>query len=180
MEGWEELTQSQFSAITQKHTGCYSCMIKCGKVRTVSSGPYAGVTTEGPEYETIWAFSGTIDSNNLGLTVAANRLCDDLGLDTLSTGGTISFAFELFERGIIDRKDTGGIDLLWGNHKIILPLVRQIARREGFGDLLAQGSKRMAERIGKGAATYAMQVKGLEFPGYDPRALKAQGFGYAT
>jgi aldehyde:ferredoxin oxidoreductase len=180
LEGYEGLTYRQFSEITQKHTGCYNCILHCGKFRTVSNGPYAGFSGEGPEYETIWSFTGPIDNNDIGLTVAANDLCDELGLDTISTGNTIGFAFELFEKGLIDAKDTDGLELTWGNHAVVLPLIKKIARREGFGDLLAKGTKRMAEDIGQGSMDYAMQAKGLELPGYDPRALKAMGFGFAT
>ncbi|UCC60243.1 MAG: hypothetical protein JSV02_11085, partial [Dehalococcoidia bacterium] len=99
LEGWEKLSFMQYAAITQKHTGCYSCMLKCGKFREVADGPYAGVTSEGPHYETIWAVSGPTGCTDLGATVAADRLCCELGLDTISTGVAIGFAYELFERG---------------------------------------------------------------------------------
>lgn len=166
--------------MTDRHTSCYGCMLRCGKIRTVKEGPYKGISSEGPEYETIWSFTGPIDSSEIGLTVAANGLCDELGLDTISTGNTIGFAFELYEKGLISKSDADGMDLRWGNHSVVLPLIRKIADKQGFGKLLAMGTKRMAEHIGGGAIDYAMQVKGLELPAYDPRGLKAQGFGYAT
>jgi len=180
LEGYEGLTHRQFGDMTDKHTGCYGCMLRCGKMRTVPKGPYKGISSEGPEYETIWSFTGPIDSSEIGITVAANGLCDELGLDTISTGNTIGFAFELFEKGLINKNDTGGMDLSWGNHNVVLPLIKKIADHQGFGKLLALGTKRMAEHVGRGAIDCAMQVKGLELPAYDPRGLKAQGFGLAT
>jgi aldehyde:ferredoxin oxidoreductase len=180
MDGYKKLTTHEFGKLIQQDTGCYGCMIRCGKIRTVRGGLYDGASTEGPEFDSIWAFSGAIDSDEIGPVIAADALCDDLGLDTVSTGNTIGFAFELFERGLITSKDTDGFELTWGNSTVLLPLIRKIARREGFGDLLADGTKRMAERIGKNSIEYAMQVKGLELPAYDPRGCKAQGFSFAT
>ena len=180
MDDYKKLHSREFGKLTLKHTGCYGCMVHCGKIRTVSGGSYDGATTEGPEFDSIWAFSGAIDSDEIGLVIAADALCDDLGLDTVSTGNTIGFAFELFEKGLITTEDTDGLELTWGKSAVLLPLIRKIARREGFGDLLADGTKRMAERIGKGSIEYAMQVKGLELAAYDPRGCKAQGFSFAT
>ncbi|MGD9142734.1 MAG: aldehyde ferredoxin oxidoreductase family protein [Dehalococcoidia bacterium] len=160
--------------------GCYNCSIRCGKIHVVPDGPYAGAKSEGPEYESYWAFTGPIESTNIEATVAADQLCDDLGLDTISTGNTIGFAYELYEKGIITRADTDGLELTYGNHAAMVELVRKIGNREGFGDILAEGTVRAAQLIGKDAEAYAMQSKGLEFPAYEPRGLKATGFGYAT
>jgi aldehyde:ferredoxin oxidoreductase len=179
LEGWEKITFLQYAAITQKHVGCYACMLKCGKVRTVADGPYAGVNSEGPHYETIWAFTGPTGCADLGATVMADHMCCELGLDTISTGNSIGFAYELFEKGIITTKDTGGLVLKYGDPEPMLKLIEKIANRDGIGDILAEGVKRAAERIGKGSADYAMHVKGLEMPGYEPRSLKALGMHYA-
>jgi len=180
LKGWpENIGMWPYSKITQKHVGCYSCMFVCGKVRKMSSGPYAGLTTEGPQFETAWAFSGTTGCTNLEATLTANHMCCELGVDTISTGNSIGFAYELFEKGILTTRDTDGLVLKYGDHEPMLKLVEKIARREGFGDLLAEGTKRAAARIGKGAEEYAMQVKGLELPGYDPRARKAMGMNFA-
>lgn len=149
-------------------------------MHTVSSGIYKGAHSEGPEYETIWAFTGPIESNDIGASIAADQLCDDLGLDTISTGSTIGFAYELYEKGLLTRADTGGLELTYGNHRPMVALVKQIGMREGIGDVLAEGSMRAAESIGKGAATYAMHVKGLEMPAYEPRGAKSQGYNYVT
>jgi aldehyde:ferredoxin oxidoreductase len=112
--------------------------------------------------------------------IAADRLCDELGLDTISAGVTIGFAMELFERGILTMADTGGIELKFGNHHAMNTLVRMMAFRQGFGEIISDGVKMAAAKIGKGADRYAMHIKGLELPGYDVRGAKAHGLGYAT
>jgi len=112
--------------------------------------------------------------------IAADRLCDEYGMDAISVGVTIGFAMELYERGIISLDDLDGIDLTWGNDEAMIAMVHKIAHREGFGAILADGTRKAAERIGKGAERYAMNVKGLELPGYDVRGAKAHGLSYAT
>ncbi len=99
MKDWEALGAEAFQKIRVKNTGCYSCMTRCGQIYEVKEGPYRGARSEGPEYETIWALGGLLGNKELGSTVQADALCDKLGLDTISTGGTIAFAFELF-RGV--------------------------------------------------------------------------------
>jgi aldehyde:ferredoxin oxidoreductase len=101
-------------------------------------------------------------------------------MDTISIGGTIGFAYELYEKGILTKSDTDGLELVYGDHASMIGLISKIATREGFGDVLAEGTLGAARRIGKKSETYAMQVKGLELAGYEPRGLKATGFGYAT
>jgi len=103
-----------------------------------------------------------------------------LGLDTISTGSAIGFAMELFQRGIIAKEDTDGLELRWGDHQVMLDLIRKIAARDGFGRLLGEGTKKAAEVIGRGAEKYAMHSKGLELPAYDPRAAKTHGLSMAT
>jgi len=180
LEGWEKVSMQEYAKVTQKHVGCYACLIKCGKIRKISSGPYAGLTTEGPQFESAWAFSGSIGSTDLDATLVANYLCNELGLDTISTGVTIGFAYELFEKGILTTKDTDGLALKFGDPEPMLKLIEKIARREGIGNILAEGTKRAAGRIGKGTEQYAIQVKGLELPAYEPRARKALGMNFAT
>jgi aldehyde:ferredoxin oxidoreductase len=146
----------------------------------VTSGPYAGAQSDGPEYETIWAFSGPIDSNNIEATIAADQLCDDFGLDTISTGNNIGFAYELYEKGILTKDDTDGLELTYGNHSAMISLIKKIAKREGLGNVLAEGVMRAAAAIGKGAEAYAIQIKGVEPAAYEPRGSKCLGFNYAT
>ena len=115
-----------------------------------------------PNTKAIGPSQGPIDSASIEATIAADQLCDELGMDTISTGGSIGFAYELYERGILTKRETDGLDLVYGNHSAMIDLVNKIARREGFGSVLAEGSARAAQIIGKGAEAYAMQVKGVE------------------
>ena len=181
LDGWENISHEAYAKIKVRNDVCYGCPVKCGKVHVLTTGPYAGTSSgKGPEYETIWAFTATIGSTDIGTTIVANVLCTDLGIDTLSTGSSIGFAYELFEKGIIGISDTDGLELTYGNHEAAIELVKRIGNRQGFGDILAEGTKRAAAHIGKGTEAYAMQVKGLELPAYDPRGAKRHGLGYAT
>ena len=175
-----DISGEEYRKLRTGDMGCYSCAARCGKVHTVTSGIYKGAHSEGPEYETIWAFTGPIESNNIEASIRADQLCDDLGLDTISTGSTIGFAYELYEKGLLTKADTDGLELTYGSHEPMVALVRKIGIREGFGDLLAEGSMRAAASIGKGAEAYSMHVKGLEMPAYEPRGAKSQGYNYVT
>jgi aldehyde:ferredoxin oxidoreductase len=110
----------------------------------------------------------------------ANYLCNEYGLDTISTGSTIAFAMECYEKGILNRAETKGLEINFGDAELILDLIDKIAHRQGIGDLLAEGSKVMSERLGQGSDLFAMHVKGLELPAYDPRAAKICGLAYVT
>lgn len=177
---WEKFTGREYRKLRVANVGCYSCPARCGKVHTVTSGLYTGATSEGPEYESMWAFTGTIDNSDIGATIAADSMCDNLGLDSISTGSTIGMAYELYEKGIITKADTDGLELVYSDPAPLIALIQKIAHREGFGDILAEGSRIAAKKIGRGAEYYAMQVKGLELAAYEPRGLKATGYGYAT
>lgn len=179
-EGWEQITGEEYRKLRTGKFGCYACPARCGMAHRVGSGVYKGAYSEGPEYETIWAFTGNVDSLSKEASIAADALCDDLGIDTISTGVCIGFAYELYEKGILTREYTDGLDLKYGNHQAMVELVRKIGNREGIGNLLAEGVMRMARQIGKGAEAYAIHVKGLELPAYEPRGAKTQGFNYAT
>ena len=180
MEGIEKIGAPEFNKFKVGNHGCYGCMTRCGQMRKVTEGPYAGALTEGPEYESIFAFGCVLCNTDPASIIAADSLCDLLGLDTISTGVCIAFACELFERGIISTKDTDGLELTWGNHPAFITLVQKIGKREGFGELLGEGVKRAAEQIGKGAEKYAIHVKGLELPAYEPRAVKGYALSYAV
>lgn len=180
MEGIEGLFTEAYSLMRVGSHGCFNCMTRCGQIHQVITGPYAGTISEGPEYESIWAFGSQVGNTDAAATVQADRLCDLLGLDTISTGNTIGFAMELFQRGIITPSDTDGLELRWGNHEAILKLVEKIAMREGFGKILGEGSRMAAGIIGKGSENYAIHCKGLELPAYDPRAAKVHGLSMAT
>jgi len=180
MKGWQKLESSQYHPLRIRKTRCSRCMLHCGSLSRVKEGKYAGIWSEGPEYETIWAFTGTIDCPDIGLTIAADKSCDDFGLDSISTGAVIGFAYELFEKGLIDRRDTDGLELVYGNPDPVLPLIEKIAHRRGIGDWLALGTRAAAQKMGRGAEAFAMQVTGLEIPGYDPRGAKAHGLNMMT
>ncbi len=163
-----------------RHFACDQCPVQAAQVRAVSSGPYAGYASEGPEFESLYSLGSDMGIADMGACIAMDRLCDELGVDTVSFGATVAMAMELYERGILKRADVDGLDLKFGNHEAAVAVLRKIAYREGIGDLLAEGSKLAAARIGGDAPKYAMHVKGMEFPGYDPRGLKAMGLNYMT
>jgi len=180
LEGVEKIGDEALASIKTKNDGCYGCMTKCGQVRQVTGGTYDGAVSEGPDYETIWSLGGNLANTDKDSLIAADSLCDKLGIDTVSAGNSIGFAYELYQRGIITKKDTDGLELKWGDHAAMVTLVKKIGNREGFAKLLGEGTKRAAAQIGKGAEDYAMQVKGLELPAYEPRAVKGYGLVLAT
>jgi len=122
-----------------------------------------------PEYETLCMFGTNCLNDNLESIIKVNDICNRYGLDTISAGATISFAIECYENGIITKKDTDGIEMTWGNHKAIVAMTEKLARREGFGAVLANGAKVAAEKIGKGSEKYAIHIHGQELPAHDPK-----------
>jgi aldehyde:ferredoxin oxidoreductase len=180
-EGIEKICGETMSkTILKKQTSCYRCLIACGRYIRVDSGPYCNVEGSGPEYETCAAFGALLLNDNLESIAKANDLCNRYGLDTISTGNSIGFAMECYEKGLISKKDTGDVNLTWGNHEAIIKMIHKIALREDFGSVLAEGVKRASEKIGDGAEKFAIHVKGLEIPMHDPRAFKGMGLQYAT
>lgn len=159
---------------------CWGCPVGCSQLKRAQDGQYAGIMTEGPEFETMYSYGGVTGVENIDAVIAADRLADELGIDTISSGVTIAFAMELYEKGILTKEDTGGMELNFGNDEAMLTLLRQMAYRQGLGATLADGAKIAAEKIGKGSDKYAMHVKGLELPAYDVRGAKAHGLNYAT
>ena len=159
---------------------CASCIVGCGRKVKVSSGPYAGVDGAGPEYESLALLGSNCLIDDLKALCYANELCNRFGLDTISTGGAIAFGMECYEKGLIDKNDTDGIELRWGNANALIKMVTLIAEKKGFGELLGQGVKKAAEKIGKNSVEFAMHVKGLDLPGHDPRAYNAGGLSFAT
>ena len=163
-----------------KNDGCFACPIRCDNVYRVSEGEFAGTVTSSFEYETLSSLGSGVGVSRLDAIIAANDRCDRLGLDTISTGRSISFAMELYEKGILTKKETGGIPLEWGNYHAVLELIEQIANREGLGALLAEGVRVAAAQIGHGAEYYAMEVKGQEIPAQDGRAQQSMGLAHIT
>jgi aldehyde:ferredoxin oxidoreductase len=160
-----------------KNTACARCPLHCGK--EAKSDVY-GSTTEGPEYETLAMFGSNLGNSSLDSIIHANHLCNMYGMDTISCADTIACAYELFEKGILSEKDTGGVKLAWGDHEAMLKLVEMTGKREGFGKLIGEGSRRLAAAYGPEAGKYAMNVKGMEFPGYDPRGIQGMALAFAT
>jgi aldehyde:ferredoxin oxidoreductase len=162
-----------------KDTTCNKCSVACGKTFEVKAGEYAGTVWKMPEYESIYALGpmcGNLDPASL---IKAEELCDQFGLDTISVGVTIAFAMECAERGLLTEREIG-MPLRWGDHRAIIRLIEMTARREGFGDMLAEGSARMADKLGPEAQKLLYAVKGLEIAGHSARALKGMSIGYAT
>ncbi len=153
--------------LLQKRSACFKCSIACG--RSTKTENKEG---EGPEYETVWAFGAQLGINDLTKITEANYLCNELGLDTITTGSTIGCAMELYEKGVFPH------ELKWGDADILEKLVTDIAYKRGIGAELALGSKKLAEKYGK--PELAMQVKGLEIPAYDPRGVQGQALAFAT
>jgi len=180
MDDFSGLAPEKFDEIFIRNEGCSRCYIHCGSHCAIKEGPYQSGPVVGPEYETVWAFGANLGITDLGFIVAANKVCDDYGIDTISAGSAVAFAMELYERGILSRKDLDGIDLAWGNDAGAYALLMKIANRQEIGAILAAGVKRAAAQIGNGADYYAMQVKGLEIPAYEPRGAKAHGLNLAT
>jgi len=159
---------------------CWGCRVLCSKWIDVKEGPHAGIRTDRPEHENIFALGANCAIPSFETIAHANLLCDRYGMDTISTGVVASFAMECYERGIITDEHTDGMKLNFGNDDALIWLVEKIAHRQGIGDVLAEGVKVAAEKLGGDAWKYAMHVKGLEMPGYDPRGAKGIGLNYAT
>lgn len=179
-EVMKTLVPEKIEPMFVRDAACCCCHLHCGSVLRLSQGPDAGRAVDGPEYETLYAFGGEVNNSSLEMIVEANCICDDYGLDTISAGCTIGFAMECYQKGLLSRKSLDNVDLTWGKPAAIITLLKKIANREGIGDLLAQGTRAAAESIGQGAENYAMQVKGLEMPGYEPRGLKGCALNFAT
>ncbi|MFH0896459.1 MAG: aldehyde ferredoxin oxidoreductase family protein [Candidatus Bathyarchaeota archaeon] len=159
---------------------CWACMVRCKKVVKIDEenlkvDPFYG----GPEYETIAALGSCCGVDDIKAICKASELCNRHSLDVISCGVTIAFAMECFERGLITKEDTGGLELLFGDGETVMKMVDRISKREGFGGQLAEGCKRLAEKIGKGASEYAVHVKGQEVPMHEPRYKRGLGVGYA-
>ncbi len=162
-----------------KADSCQACPIRCKRVAR-SKGEYqVDPTYGGPEYETAAAFGSLCGVSNLEAICKAHELCNAYTLDTISTGSSIAFAMECFEKGLLNVEDTDGLELNFGNHQAMILVIHQIAKREGIGDLLAEGTLRAAQKIGRGAEEFAMQVKGQEMAMHEPRGKGSLALAYA-
>jgi len=166
--------------LLKDRVACFACPIACGRVSEIKTGKWTGKEGEGPEYESVVLLGSACDVDDLNAITMANFLCNEYGLDTISVGSVIAFAMECYEKGILTKKDTGGMEIKFGDPDVLVELTEKIGKREGIGDLLGEGVKRVAEKLGKGSERFAMHVKGLELPAYDSRAAKITGLGYAV
>lgn len=159
---------------------CLGCMVSCSKITEVDEGPYKGLVIEGPEYETLGLLGSNLGVLYLPAILKGNEVCDRVGIDTISAGVTIGFAMECYERGLLKDFDLGELDLSFGNYEAAIQLMYDIAYGRGFGKVLKNGVKQASEIIGQDSYKFAMHVKGLEFPAYDPRASFGAALTYAV
>lgn len=165
----------------KRRVGCFGCTISCHRYTTIEKGPYAGTYTGGPEYETLSALGAGAGVFGTEPVIRANELCNTMGLDTISTGAVIQWAMESFERGVLTREDTGGMDLIFGNDEALINLIRMIAYKEGIGDLLSEGVRRASEKIGKDSWKWAIcNSKGMEQSRVETRCSKAYALAFAV
>lgn len=170
---YEDIAADPVIERQEKRYACYRCPIGCGGHMKEGRGEYkyeAGAHK--PEYETLGMFGADCLNSNVESIIKLNDICNRYGVDTISAGATMAFTIECYERGLITKADTDGIEMTWGNHKSIVAMTEKMVRREGFGDVLADGVKMAAKRIGGGASRYAMHIHGQEIPAHDPK------FGY--
>jgi aldehyde:ferredoxin oxidoreductase len=160
---------------------CYACTVRCKRVAEITEGKYkVDPHYGGPEYETTSTFGNYCAIDDLPAISKANEICNKYGMDSISCGATISWAFEAFNEGKLTLKDTDGLDLTWGNAESMVKLTEKIAKRDGFGDLLAEGSARAAKKIGRGTEQYLITFKGQEAPAHMPRVKRSLAIIYAT
>lgn len=179
-EKWENISGQalleKYSKRKKEGVSCYNCPVACGRVSKVTEPGFEG-EGHGPEYETVGSFGACCYIDNLAAVVKANFICNDMGMDTITAGLTMSCAMELYEKGYLTKEEVG-YDLYFGNAEALVALLEKMGRKEGFGEYLAEGSYRLAERYGH--PEFSMSSKKSEFPSYDPRGLQGMGLQYAT
>jgi aldehyde:ferredoxin oxidoreductase len=180
-EGAKKISgETMHDTILTGRLSCRGCAIACGRHIKIEEGPYAPLDTEGPEYETIGTMGGECLVDDLEAICKANELCNRYGLDSISTGAVIAFGMEAYEKGIITKTDTDGLELKWGSGKAMVEMVHRIAKSAGIGKLLGKGVRMAAEELGGTAVEFAVHVKGLEPSAHDPRRFWSQALTYAT
>ena len=178
-EGAEKIGVPSYEKTLKRHATCYRCAVGCKRVVETAEPYFVNPRYGGPEYETLAAFGSLCGIDDLGAVAKANELCNHNGLDTIGTGSVVAFAMECFENSVLTAADADGRKILFGDADGMLWLVDKIANREGLGDLLAQGIKRAAQKMGDKAQAYAFTIKGQEIPLHDPRGKTGIGLGFA-
>jgi aldehyde:ferredoxin oxidoreductase len=179
-EGVERIDGTRLIDYVTRSRACWRCPVHCKAEIEIREGRYAGTRGERPDIDPVVDLGARCGLDDPEALLYLYNLTSDLGIDAISTAGVLSFAMELYERGILSLEDTGGVELTWGNAEAMETMMRQIARREGLGAVLAQGVRRAARFIERGAEAYAHHVKGLELPGYDPRGGMGTALAYAV
>jgi len=163
-----------------RQVACFGCPIHCGQVHEFKSGKYKGMVTRGPEYETAYSFGSDCLIGDPEIIARAHQICEEYGMDTISAGCTMAFAMECYEKGILKKEDTEGIELNFGNGESMLKVLEKVGKRQGIGNLLAEGTKRMAKKLGRETEYFAMNVKGLEFAAWMPQRMRGIALTFAT
>jgi aldehyde:ferredoxin oxidoreductase len=176
----DDLEVESMDRFTVGREGCFGCQIHCRHRWRVPEGPFKGHYGVGPEYTSLGSMGTEIGNVSMDVCLAADDLVNKWGVDNLEAGSMIAWAMEIYEKGIITKEDTGGLELKWGDPEVIYELLRQITFREGFGDILAEGPLRAAEKIGKGSDYYLIQVKGMSNLQSDERATPSLALNVAV
>ena len=179
-EGAHRIDGRRLIDYVTRSRSCHRCPVHCKAEIEIPEGRYAGTRGERPDIEPIINLGSKCGLDDPEAVLYLYNLTGTLGLDVISVGGVLAFAMELYQRGILSQKDTGGLELTWGNAEAMEEMIKRIARREGLGAVLAEGTRRAAQTIGRGAETFAHHSKGLELTGYDPRGLMGSALGYAV
>lgn len=180
-KGSKKLTGQYMSkTILKNNYYCGRCIIGCGRTVEIAEGKYKVKKCAGPEYETIGMLGSNCLIDDIKVISKANELCNRYGLDTISTGSAIAFCMEAYERGLINKKNTGGLEMNWGNGVSLIEMIKKIAYRQDLGKLLGEGVIKASKKIGRNSCEFAIQIKGLDLPAHDPRAKVSIALGYAT
>ena len=182
-EGADKISgQTMTKTILKSREACPRCPVACKRLVEVKEGPFSPVLPEygGPEYESVASLGSLLGIDRMDAVCRMNMLCNAYSLDTISTGVCIAWAMECYEKGILTKEETDGLELNFGNAEAAVELVEKIALREGFGDIFSEGLKRATEKIGKGSERFAVEIKGLEIPMHEPRGKKGLGVMYAV
>jgi aldehyde:ferredoxin oxidoreductase len=177
-EGADKLGGEVFiKRFATRHKGCYNCPVGCSRLYKVAEGPYA-TQGEGPEYETVSALGAKCGNDNFESILHANTLCNQLGMDTISTGNVLAWAMECCEKGVFDKTHLGGLDLRFGDQSAMIDLIKKIAAREGVGNVLAEGAYRAAQKLG--GSDWVVHSKGMDYPAVDTRGTKGMALSFAV